>query len=334
MNQKPSKTRGGMKKWLLFFYSIPSRPVSNRMKIWRRLAKVGAVPLKGSVYILPFNEEHHELFQWLVSEVSSMGGEAAFTGVEKIDSLSDQEIIDIFIRHADEGYLPLKKNVEDLETKINSIRKGSRHQGLTSIAEQLNRLSRSVEDARKTDFFSSGAGEDLQSKIISFNRALKGMRGPSRAAESPAISHKNFKDFQDKIWVTRTKPFVDRMASAWLIRKFIDRKARFSLRSEKDIPSAKGNTVTFDISGGTFTHAGDLCTFEVLIRSFGLKDKTVKKIAEIVHELDIKDDKFTNPEAKGLAEILSGIRKAEQDDLASLEKGMAVFEMLYVSKSG
>lgn len=323
-----------MKKWLLFFYSIPSKPVSNRMKIWRRLAKVGAVPLKGSVYILPFNEEHYELLQWLVSEVSSMGGDAAFTGVEKIDSLNDQVIIDIFIRHADEGYLPLKKDIDDLEIKINSIRKGSRHQGLTSISEQLNRLSRSFEYARKTDFFSSGAGEDLQSKITSFNRALKGMRGPARAAESPAISHKNFKDFQDKTWVTRTRPFVDRMASAWLIRKFIDRKARFSLRSEKDMLSARDNTVTFDVSGGTFTHAGDLCTFEVLVKSFGLKNKTVKKIAEIVHELDIKDDKYTNPEAKGLDEILSGIRKAEQDDLASLEKGMAVFEMLYVSKSG
>jgi hypothetical protein len=318
--------------WLLFFYSIPSKPVSNRMKIWRKLGKAGAVALKGSVYILPLDEEHYEFFQWLVSEVTSMGGEAAFTGVEKIDSMKDQEIVDLFVRHVEEdGYQQVKRSVAELEIKVNSIRKGSKLQNAKAFAELSNKITKAFEEARETDFFQSRTGKELQAKIKFLQAAVKGFIGLPEKKEI-SIPRKNIEDYQSKIWVSRKRPFVDRMASAWLIRRFIDRAARFNLADEKVLAQIGQGGVTFDVTGGVFTHVGDLCTFEVLIKSFGLKDKALRKIAEIVHELDIKDDKYSNPEAQGVENILSGIRKTAKNDMERLEKGIDVFEMLYASR--
>ena len=140
-------------------------------------------------------------------------------------------------------------------------------------------------------------------------------------------------EYQDKTWATRKRPFVDRFASAWLIKKFIDENASFVFIDENNLDKMDKDVIPFDIRGGRFTHAGDLCTFEVLMKSFSLKDKTLRKIAEIVHELDVKDDKFRNPEAKGIEDILSGIRKTAKDDNESLGKGIAIFEMLHVSRA-
>jgi hypothetical protein len=320
--------------WLLFFYSVPSKPVSNRVKIWRKLAKAGAVQLKGAVYVLPFSEENLEFFQWLVSEVSAMGGEAAFTGVEKIDSMKDKEIIDLFVSHSDEAYQEVKKALQDVEVKVNSIRKGSRPQSLKGIGIQMSRVSRSLEEARRTDFFPSKTGAAIKEKMDALREAAEALSVAAPGREMLSISRKRREDFQGRTWVSRKKPFVDRMASAWLIRKFIDRSAVFKLMDEGELDEIGKDHVTFDLAGGEFTHVGDLCTFEVLVKTFGLKDKAVRKVAEIVHELDIKDDKYRNPEAKGLEEILTGIRKQGGSDSEMLEKGIAVFEMLYLSKAG
>lgn len=319
--------------WLLFFYSVPSRPVSNRMKVWRRLAKAGAVQLKGSVYILPMNEEHYEFFQWLVSEVSAMGGEAAFTHIERIDSMKDREVVDLFVRHSEEGYQGIEKILRGVETRVNSIRKGSRPQNLKSLSEQITRLTRGFDDIRKTDFFSSKAGASLQTRIAALNAAIKGFSDVAPGKETVVVARKRVGDYRGRTWVTRRRPFVDRIASAWLIRAFIDRDAVFKTVDERDLSALEGDHVTFDVSGGEFTHVGDLCTFEVLVKTFGLKDKAVRKIAEIVHELDMKDGKFAAPEAGGIEEILIGLRKSVKDDVELLEKGMTLFEMLYVSKT-
>ena len=145
---------------------------------------------------------------------------------------------------------------------------------------------------------------------------------------------RKIEDFQNKKWVTRKRPFVDRMASSWLIRKFIDRNAEFKFMEEKETGLLAGkDIVTFDVKDGDFTHHADLCTFEALVRSFGIKDKVVKKIAEIVHELDVKDEKFKVDEARGIEGLLSGIRKTAKSDAEALEKEMEVFEMLYASKT-
>ena len=320
--------------WIIFFYSVPSKPVSSRMNVWRKLIKTGAVQLKGSVYILPFNEDHYELLQWLVSEIAAMKGEAAFVKIEKVDTMKDPEIIALFNKQRATDYKVIEKSLEDIERKLSSTQKGGKSQDLPGISDHLARLRKDFEEVMTTDFFSSDEGKTLAAKAKQVEAELRSHLVTGEKREKPAaIIQQSPDDYQEKTWVTRKRPFIDRMASAWLIRKFIDRDATFAMMDENDMETVGKHYIGFDVRGGEFTHTGDLCTFEVLIKSFGLKDKALRKIAEIVHDLDMKDEKYKAAEAKGLEDILIGIRKTAKDDADALEKGMAVFEMLYVSKS-
>lgn len=321
------------KGWLLFFYTVPSKPVSNRMKVWRRLMKVGAVQLKGAVYVLPFNGEHYELLQWLVSEISEMKGEGAFTRIEHIDTMKDSEIIALFDRQRADEYRVIGKALDDLERRLGSIRQGGKAKNIEGLSEQFGKLLKEFEEVKRIDFFSSKAGAALKERIRRVAAELKKLSGSETAKESHiTISARAVDAYQGKIWVTRKRPFIDRIASAWLIRRFIDKNAPFDFIDEKGMDAVRKNSVVFDMRGGEFTHTGDLCTFEVLIKSFGFKDKNLKKIAEIVHDLDVKDGKYGPAEAKGLEDILIGIRKTAKDDRDALEKGIQVFEMLYASR--
>jgi len=330
MIHNKNKSRAG---WLIFFYSVPSKPVNARMKIWRKLAKAGAVQFKGAVYVLPYNEENLELCQWLVSEVTSMKGEGAFVGVDKIETMNDKEIIELFNYQRKRDYSLIEKKMEELERKTSSVRKGTETQGHKKLLDQFNKSLKEFEAVRKIDFFSSKTGTALKKKIEVLQKEMQSL-SKSGERQTQEVILRNTEDYQGKMWVTRKRPFVDRMAFAWLIKKFIDKKAIFRFADENDIGELDRDLVPYDVIGGTFTHIGDMCTFEVLIKSFGLKDKPLKKIAEMVHELDMKDEKYKNPEVKGIEDILMGIRKTVKDDMECLEKGMTVFEMLYASKVG
>lgn len=317
--------------WLLFFYSAPSKPVSNRMKIWRRLLKAGAVQFKGAVYLLPYRDDHYEFCQWLVSEVTTMGGEAAFVRVEKFETIKDNEIIQLFNQQRESNYRVVEKGLEDIENKIQAVQKRGWGQNDRKLLWQLSSYVKEFEEIRNRDFFSLKMGYALKKKIETLRSEMKKSVEPNTKEHTAIIVRRNVRDYQGKTWVTRKRPFVDRMASAWLIRKFIDQKAVFGFIDEKDRENLRGDTTSFDMAGGEFTHNGVHCTFEVLVKAFDIRDKAVRKIAGIVHELDLKDEKFTNPEIKGIEEILSGIRRASNNDIDALEKGMAIFEMLYAA---
>ncbi len=323
--------------WLLIFYSVPSKPVSNRMKIWRKLVKVGAIPLKGAVYILPYSEEHYELCQWLMSEVSAMGGEGDFVITDNFEMLKNTEITALFNTHREADYINMEKRLNEFEIKVNSIKKGSKAKNIRTSKDRLNRHVKDFEDIKKIDFFSSKMGRRVESKLQSLRTEFKKITWTDMKKgdieQRIAIPHRSREDYHGRTWVTRKKPFVDRMASAWLIKKFIDRKAVFQFINERERENVDKDSVTVDMRGGEITHIGDLCTFEVIVKSFGIKDKVIKKIAELVHELDMRDDKYSPPETKGIEEILLGIRKTIPNDMDALEKGISVFEMLYASKT-
>jgi len=325
-----SKTRA--QEWLLIFYSVPSHPVSNRMMIWRKLAKVGAVQLKGAVYILPATEEHEEFLQWLIGEVKSMGGDGAFVKSAEIRTMTDADIRGLFTTQADQEYHRLEKALDVLERKVQSIRKGTKSEEGKRLSDQVAKFTKEFEGIVKRDFFNSLMGKAMKKRIQALESGLRdaGKKAPEDAA---LVVPRRLQDYQGKNWATRRNPFVDRMASAWLIKRFIDPKASFVFIDERDVASLDNTTLAFDMRGAAFTHVGDLCTFEVLVKSFGIKDKAVKKIAEIVHDLDVKDDKYGKPEASGVEEILAGIRKTAKNDADGIERGMAAFEMLYQSKS-
>ena len=325
-------TRNVLQEWLLIFYSVSSHPVSNRMKIWRKLAKAGAVQLKGSVYILPATEEHEELFQWLIGEVKSMGGDGAFVRTAEVRTMSEAEIRKLFTAQAEQEYRKLAKPIDVLERKVQSIRKGSKGEEAKRLADQAAWLEKEFDEIVRHDFFSSAAGRDIRQRLQELETGLRDA-GKKTQADSLSVVARNVQDFQGRTWSTRKSPFVDRMASAWLIRRFIDPNASFAFVEEREAASLSAGMIAFDVRGGEFTHVGDLCTFEVLVRSFGIKDKAVKRIAEIVHDLDVRDDKYGKPEATGVEDILSGIRKTAKSDADGLERGMAAFEMLYQSKS-
>jgi hypothetical protein len=312
------------------FYSVPSNPVSNRMKIWRKLAKAGAAQLKGSVYILPATEEHEEFLQWLIGEVKSMGGDGAFVRTPEIRTMAESDIIRLFTTQAGEEYSRLEKPLEAVERRVQSIRKGSKNDEGKRLTAQAAKIAKDVEDIGKRDWFNSPTGQSFKKRLQALETAAR-EAGKKAADEVSPISPRQIRDYQGKKWATRKKPFVDRMASAWFVRRFIDPQASFVFVDERDAASLNASTVAFDVRGGEFTHVGDLCTFEVMVKSFGIRDKAVKKIAEIVHDLDVKDDKYTRPEASGIEEILTGIRKAGKKDEEMIVEGISVFELLYQS---
>ncbi len=330
MNKKnTTKNRG----WLLFFYSIPSKPVASRMKIWRKLTRVGALPFKGAVYILPDNEETLEYFQWLVSEVVSMGGEGAFVKVEKVETANNEEIVHLFNEQREREYRRVEKALEEIERKLAGIKKGGAIPSEKRLLKQFSTIMREFEEIRKIDFFSSKGGEVIKRRVKLMESEIRRITGLKIKKQQAVIASKSVKDYRGKIWVTRRNPFVDRMASAWLIKRFIDKEAVFQFMEEREMANLDKEMIPFDVRGGEFTHVGDMCTFETILKSFGLKDKGLKKIAEIVHELDVKDDRYNSSEAGGIEEILVGIRKMSKNDAEVLEKGMNVFEMLYASKT-
>lgn len=322
-----------IQEWLLFFYSVPSKPVSNRMKIWRMLVKAGAVQFKGSAYILPASDDHYELFQWLVSSVTAMQGEAAFVKVPKIETMKEDEIVGLFDKHREKDYLDIGMRLDDFVSKIANAKKGIGTINSKKIKEELNKFRKEFEDIGRIDFFSSKNRRELEQRLKAITSEIAGMTRTEPDKPVLDIVKRRSADFQGKTWVTRKRPFIDRIASAWLIRKFIDKKASFGFIDENEIETLDKDAIVFDMVDGEFTHVGDLCTFEVLLKSFGLKDKVLFTISEIVHQLDLQDGKYRNPTAEGLRDILNGIRKTVNDDHEAIEKGMNIFEILYASNS-
>jgi len=326
------KDNAKKQEWLLFFYSVPSKPVSNRMRIWRMLVKAGAVQFKGAAYILPSSEDHYELFQWLVSSVTAMQGEAAFVRVPGIETMKEDEIVGLFDQQMDKEYLDLGNRLDELENRIGNIGKGVAAINNKKIEEELQKFVKEFQDMGKIDFFYSKGRKELEKRLKAIASDVSGRNRAESAKRAIEVIKRRIADYQGKTWATRKRPFIDRIASAWLIKGFIDKKAVFGFIDESEVESLEKDTIAFDLVGGEFTHVGDMCTFEVLIKSFGLRDKALGVVAEIVHQLDLQDDKYRNPAAEGLREILDGIRKSVTDDHEALDKGMSIFEMLYASK--
>lgn len=317
------------RKWLVFFYSVPAKPVKIRMSLWRRLTKLGALQLKGAVYVLPLTDEHLESIKWLVSEITTLGGEASYLITSRIEPLGGDGLVELFHELRAKDYRPVEKDLSALERRMGSIKKGGGHKAPPALHAQLTKLTADLDALLKVDFFASPQGVAIKQRAMTLSAQLSQLESPTTKAA--AISHVKLRtaDFQGMTWATRKRPFVDRMACAWLIRKFIDPQARFAFIDE-GAPVQQGQ-VLFDMHGAQFSHVGELCTFEVMVKGFALKDKALRKISQIVHELDVKDGKYPAPEARGIEDLLTGLKKSTPDDQELLTKGMGIFEMLYAS---
>lgn len=320
-------------QWLLFFYTVAAKPGNLRMKVWRRLIKMGAASLKGSVYILPYSEDHLEALHWLTGEVSSLGGEAAFAKVERIETMGDEEMVSLFQAQREHDYAPIAAALEALEAQLSSLEQQQDPKGLERVKGTFQKLLKDYRAVQGIDFFHCPKGADLQERLEHFQERFTKLTAQPQAERPKPAGPRSKEDYQGKVWVTRRNPFVDRMASAWLIRRCIDSQARFEFLEKDQTGPDFPEAVSFDLPGGDFSHQQDLCTFEVLLEAFGLRGKVLRKMAEVVHDLDLKDGKFANPQASGVETILLGIRKTAKDDREGLEEGIKTFERLHAALS-
>lgn len=310
--------------WLLLIHQIPPKPNYFRVKIWRRLQQLGAVAIKNSVYVLPKSDSTYEDFQWVLREIVEGGGEASICEARFIDGLSDAQVEALFHAAREADYNQLAQEARALLKPRASGAKRSWDR-LREIEEQLTRLKRQLAEVILIDFFHTPHRE-IAERAISGLEAQWGeiRRGPARSA-APSF---RLEELQGRVWVTRKGVHIDRIASAWLIRRFVDPKAKFKFVLSKGYRLGEGE-LRFDMFDAEFTHQGNRCTFEVLIERTGLKEAALRPIAEIVHDIDLKDEKFGRPETQGIDRLIAGMILAHKEDEARLARGMAIFDDLY-----
>jgi hypothetical protein len=311
---------------MLLIHQIPPTPAYLRVKIGRHLARVGAVAIKSSVYALPRNEETQEDFQWLLREIVNGGGDASIVEARFIDGLSDAQVIALFQAAREADYRALAEQVRGataLLPKRGAVPQNRR----AELASQLARLRQRAAGVAAIDFFGAPGREVVEG-------LLSGMEARMTRAEGaePAKASLERERYRGRTWVTRTGIKVDRMASAWLIRKFIDPDSRFKFVPAKGYRPEE-RELRFDMFDAEFTHEGELCTFEVLVQRFGLADPALRALAEIVHDVDVKDAKYGREEAAGIGQLVAGIAASHPDDEARLARGAALFDDLYAAHS-
>lgn len=307
--------------WVVFSYSLPSKASSSpRVALWRRLQRVGAITPKAGVYVLPDRDECVETFQWLAQEVQQAKGEAVVMRVERFEGLTDLQIIELFGGSCKKKYSEIASEAAQVEKNLRELKKSKNN---SKALENLERLRKKYAEAAQVDFFESPEGAALAIKLRGIQQALR--QGPSSDSTVASVT---LSDYRDKRWVTRPRPHVDRLACAWLIRRFIDPKAEIRYATDP-----KPDEVTFDIRGAEFGHTGDLCTFETMISAFSLKEPALRLVAEIVHDIDIRDGRYARPEAGGIDIILKGWLLAGLSDRELESRGIELFESLYTAFS-
>lgn len=314
--------------WLIFAYSLPGSNPKGRVKVWRKLSNIGALQLKSSFYILPMSDDNYEHLEWTAKEIEEMGGGAVFFKSEGIENMKDDEISALFNADRDSDYLKLEERIRKYETSLpeTGLNKDEIKKGLK---REIKKLTKEFSSIKEIDFFSSGRAEKTFIHLQSLSKRLESME---KAVESTYITEPlKIKDYKGKTWITRKGPYIDRIASYWLIKRFIDNKARIRFVSASDVKKKEKGSIFFDIKGGDFTHKGDRVTFEVIAESFGIKDKGIEHIGKIVHALDIKNDVYYSEDSKGVEEVIKGIIKIAKDDHQVMENGLLIFDALYAN---
>lgn len=280
------------------------------------MQQLGAVPIKNSVYVLPANDQTLEDFQWTAREIRAGGGDATLCEARLVEGLSNAELIAMFNSARTLEYAALAK-------EIASTRNAKPHEARSRVLRLKTRMA----EIKATDHFGAPKAKQVEAALSNLEIRLR-----PRDANAPVRRQSRLafdgKQYQGRTWVTRTGIHVDRIASAWLIRRFIDSQAAFKFVSPKGYRPLDGE-YRFDMYEAEFTHEGDRCTFEVLVSTMRIKDRGLAAVAEIVHDIDLKDSKFGRPETSGIAMLIAGMAMAHKSDEERLKRGMAVFDDLH-----
>ena len=295
--------------WLLLLIRLPATHSAERVAIWRKLRKSGAIQIQTSTYILPDDQPRYETFQWLTQHIRDAGGDATLVRVREIEGLSNERLINLFNAARAKEYASLREMLRPLMARARRT---------SNLERKLDRIRKQFREIRRTDFFDSPKAKELEMVLRKLQETQPGLK------TQPKLERR---DFRGRIWVTRPRPEIDRVGSAWLIRKFIDPKAKFVFGEKR---GSNRRMLTFDMLEGDFSHDGDNCTFETLIRRFEIQDKAAGKIAEMVHDADLDDDKFQRAECIGIDRVLKGWGKEGMSDQEILRRGFQCFDALYV----
>src|SRR5918996_1378531 len=304
--------------WLLLIHQLPPQPAYLRVKIWRRLQALGAVAVKGAVYALPHDEQTQEDLRWLVREIVGSGGEASLCEARFVDGLSDQQVRALFDAARDADYGTIRKEAGALVDVL-----AAQPERQAESSKQVARLRRQLTQAAGIDFFGASGRAAAEAAVSALEARL--------AEPEPEVtdeSSEGLRGLRGRTWVTREGVHVDRIASAWLIRTFIDPDARFAFAPSAGAARRPGE-IRFDMYEAEFTHQGDKCTFEVLLERAALDDPALHAIGEVVHDIDLKDGKFGREETPGIAGLIGGIVLAHQDDEQRVARGAALLDDLY-----
>lgn len=301
-------------EWLALTYSLPTGPNSSpRVTLWRRLRRTGAITVSGGAYILPAREPCREAFQWLAQEIRQAQGEALILHVSQVEGLDDAEVIQLFHAARRKEYAELDGQVATLEQQF-----AGDHLSRATALDSLERLRRRLAELQRVDYFDTPEGGQLAARLSQLATVF------TPPSPSPAVAPAALAAYQGRRWATRPRPHVDRLACAWLIRRFIDPAATIVYTGT---PAAED--VTFDTEGGTFTHIGSRCTFETMLSAFALDDPALQIVAEIVHAIDLNDGQYAHPAIPGLAAVLEGWLHLDVTDTEREDWGRALFEGLY-----
>ncbi|TKB23723.1 chromate resistance protein [Desulfopila sp. IMCC35006] len=309
-----------MNSWIIFSYTVPASDARARMRIWRRVTAIGAVQLKTGLQILPYRDDLQEQVSWLIREVNNLGGEAVAVQCEKVEAVTNQQIEQLFQAQVDPEFTSIQEEARSLidfmENRVNETSN-------KELFAALQKLRKRCEAVRERDFFPSGAAGKTLSVLDSISEQL---RYPAKKTIPAMQLDPN--DFSGRIWVTRARPYIDRLGSAWLIKKFIDLDAQFLFLQTGEMPDLDRDQLPFDMAVGDFTHQGELITFEVLIRDFSLKDPALDRISELVRCIDIQEETLPD-DAALLKTIIDGLVATGQDDHQLLKQANLLFDSLY-----
>jgi hypothetical protein len=300
--------------WLVLTFQLPARPTSARMRVWRQLQRLGALPVKGGAYVLPHTAQTREDFEWLRADIAGMKGEAVLFAADPLDAAVAAGLAAQFREARDVQFTALARDAEAVQKER---RLAPRH--LRQLSERLAHL-------QAIDFFGAPSAAAAAEAVAAAERR-QGGHMPSTATTAPPL---RIADFRTRAWITRPRPGIDRFACAWLVRRFVNPRARFlfaadAATAKRDHPKA----VPFDMFGVELGHQAGDCTFETLIRRFRLRAKGLDALARLVHTVDLKDDRFVVAEAPAVQRLVEGLRRQHADDEVLLERGIEMIEALY-----
>jgi len=319
---KTTSAKGG--RWLVLIHQLPARPSNLRVTIWRRLKNLGAIALRNSVYVLPNTAETREDVEWLRAEIAEVGGSATVMAADLVNPYSGEELREQFRRQPRREYAIL---IRDIEKRLERWRKGKRPAPRPAARLEAQVMRERFTRIQAKDHFNA----DNRSRAAALVREIEAAGSDIKptAGGRPTIPAARYRG---RTWVTRARPGVDRMASAWFIRKFVDPKARFSfVASGKAVPRTR---VPFDMYGVDFGHHGSHCTLETLIERFGIADRATVRLAQVVHDLDLKNARYGLPECAAVGRVVDGLRLLYPDDHRLLAQGIVVMDALHRSFAG